>query len=213
MAPRPGPVNSGRFAVQGTLEGVNWANIFWCSFPDLATLSQIEWDGYTDLFGAHYKTNFGPHLHTGVFYTSIRAVAFQGGGFVVETDRPLTGQGSEASASIQNSATSKVISWNSGVYWRGGKPRTYLPGGSQAEAQDGNNWAASVISSLTTAANGFMSAINSQPVGTLPPGKLGFVSYKSGGQFRPLPLFFQYTGAVVHPRIGSQRRRLGPWIA
>ncbi len=43
-------------------------------------------------------------------------------------------------------------------------------------------------------------------------GTFGFVSFNSGNAPRGTPLFFAYTGAKVHPRPGTQRRRLGKWV-
>jgi hypothetical protein len=62
-----------------------------------------------------------------------------------------------------------------------------------------------------TAGTNFKSDANALTTGTITGTTFGFVSFQSGNAERGTPLFFAITGCIVHPRIGSQRRRNGKW--
>jgi len=64
---------------------------------------------------------------------------------------------------------------------------------------------------LKTAATGFRTAINALTQGTITSTVLGMVSFTTGGVARTPAVFYAFTGATVHQRLGTQRRRLGKW--
>jgi hypothetical protein len=68
------------------------------------------------------------------------------------------------------------------------------------------------VTALTTAGTSFRTAINAITQGTITSTVLGFVSFFTGNAPRSPALFFAFSGAKVHPRLGSQRRRLGKWL-
>jgi hypothetical protein len=113
-------------------------------------------------------------------------------------------------------STAVCISWLGAPSYRGGKPRTYLPGIptnstvlesasslTPAYALSVKNAAVAAIADMTWAAIGTVNAA------------LGAVSYVKGKTstgkpvYRPTPLFWPYVGANCHQRLDSQRRRSG----
>lgn len=211
MATRRGPDNSVRVSVQGTLNGVNWANVFRAQLTTSSTITQTDLDTWTGQFQTNYKSQLGPRQSTSVLYSVCKVVLYTPGGGVLSSVATMTGAGTEAGTALPNDATAKVISWLSTVYWRGGKPRTYLAGAVTADVTNNVSLTGTEISALQSAANAFRGAINALTAGTITGTSLGFVSFRSGNADRGTPLFFPITGSRVHPRLGTQRRRLGKW--
>jgi hypothetical protein len=101
-------------------------------------------------------------------------------------------------------------SWSIAASYRGGKPRTYLPGIPQSALSDPNG--AAITPTYATALEGygvaFKSAVNSITVS--PSGiELGSPSYFLHNAVRPTPIFFPFLACTVHERVDSQRRRSG----
>lgn len=213
MASRRGPDNSVRVSISGTMNGVNWANVFHAQLTTSGTITQADLDSWLNTFQTNYKTRFGPTMHASVSFVLAKAVLYTPGGGELISQVSMTGSGSSGGTAIADNSVSKVVSWLTTVYWRGGKPRTYIPGVSTAEVTANNALTAAQITTLTTAGTNFRTDTNAQTVGTITGTSLGFVSFRSGNAERGTPIFFSVTGAKVHPRLGTQRRRLGKWVA
>lgn len=211
MASRRGPDNSVRLAVSGTLRGQNWANVFHYQLTTSSSISQADLDTWTSTIFGYYKTRFGPLLGSDCSIISAKAVLYTPGGGELISNATGTVAGSIGSASIAG-AMSKVVSWLTTVYWRGGKPRTYLPTVVAADLTAGTDTlTAASKTALQTAAAGFRTDANAYTVGTITGTSFGFVSFRSGNADRAVPLFFAVTGATIHSRVGTQRRRDGKW--
>lgn len=109
-----------------------------------------------------------------------------------------------------------ALSWGITGRWRGGKPRTYIPGipHTAQTADPGAALAPTYVTSANAAAAAFQLAVNSIAVtGGL--AELGVVSYynktanPTPPHLRSTPMWFPYTGHRVHARLDSQRRRSG----
>jgi hypothetical protein len=110
---------------------------------------------------------------------------------------------------------SKCISWVGAPAYRGGKPRTYLPGASTLDILPGTSTlVAARCTTLKTAAVAALGDVGWTTIGGVT-GQLGTVSYVKKSLVpepphrRPVPLFWAYLSANVHERIDSQRRRSG----
>ncbi len=206
MASRRGPDNSLRIAVVGTVRGQAAAVVHHVQCVTSSSISQADFDAWLILFAAAWKTRFQTQLPTDFAINYFKAVCYTpGGGELVSTTTPTAWSGTASSVSLSGSSCA-VVSWQSGVYWRGGKPRTYLPLFSNGNNSGTDTLTTAFRNSLTTAAVGLKNDVN-----TITGATFGFVSFQSGNAPRGTPLFFAIVGAVVHPRIGSQRRRLGKW--
>lgn len=210
MASRRGPDNSVRFSVSGLIDSVAWANVFYAQLTTSGTIAQADLDTWTAAAGAAFKTRFAASQATAVGYGQCRSVLFSPGGTELLSIASLTGTGSGGTAVADDSACI-VISWSTNVYWRGGKPRTYLAGVPNTAIVNGHNISSSPASAAATAAGNFRSDINALTAGTITGSSLGFVSFRTGNADRVPPQFYAFTGARVHPRLGTQRRRLGKW--
>lgn len=211
MASRRGPDNSVRVQIVGTIRGQTAANIFHAQLTTSSTITQADLDTWVTSFAAAYKTRLQALLPSDYAFSFAKAVLYTpGGGELVSSPAITTWNGTGASASSTGSMAA-VLSWQSGVYWRGGKPRTYLPCQLTIVTGGTDLITAGNRTSYTTAGTGLKNDVNALTSGTITGTTFGFVSFRSGNAERGTPLFFAIVGCVVHPRIGSQRRRNGKW--
>jgi len=126
MASRRGPDNSARVAISGTSNSRNWANVFHVQFTTSSSISQADLDTWLTAFCNQYKTSFAGQLSPSAGFVNGKATLYTPGGGVLQSVSAMTGAGSGGTI-VQDNSASAVISWLSTVYWRGGKPRTYLP--------------------------------------------------------------------------------------
>jgi hypothetical protein len=215
MASRRGPDNSVRIAITGTMTGRTWANVFFSQLATSSTITQADLDTYVTAFQAAYKARFAAVQSGSVAYSNAKGTLFAPGGGVLHSLIAMTGTGSEAGTDPESTAMAKVVSWLSTVYWRGGKPRTYLIGPRIADidATTESTFTGAARTAVVTAANNFRTDVNALTAGTINGSVLGFVSFRSGNVERVTPLFFPVSGSLCHPRIGTQRRRYGKWAA
>lgn len=211
MPSRRGPDNACRIVVAGTQSGLNWANIFSCQLTTSGSIAQADLDTWTTAFLNAWKTRFLPVVSTTALIASAKTTLWTPGNTELISTSTTTGTGT-GGGGLVDLAASAVISWNTNVYWRGGKPRTYLPNIPTASiSADGHTLASTPRSNIATAAANFRSDINALTATSITGTTLGFVSYFSGNQPRTPAVFYPITGVTVHPRVGTQRRRLGKW--
>lgn len=210
MATRRGPDESIRVAASGTFGASKWANVFWLTSThttaiDSTTMNTLCGDIH-DLIGGNYVQQ----MHVDSVLQDVKATYFPTGSPLVvagEHTGSVPGgvtEGDPASASI-----AACISWQSGVYWRGGKPRTYVGGLPLSALQDETQLNGTFITTLLTNADNFISGMNALASGNFNSITFGLVSFLTGGTARVPPVFFPITGDAVHSRIDTQRRRLG----
>jgi hypothetical protein len=211
MASRRGPDNSVRVAVSGTAGNATWANVFRAQLTTSSAITQSDLDAWLVSFQSAFKTLASPYQINQVTYGLAKAILYAPGGGELISEYSMSGNGTAGSDATAYAGECAVVSWLSGVYWRGGKPRTYLGPIAETQKVDEQSLTATVISNLKTSAATFRSSVNALTQGTITGTVLGFVSFRTGNAERPTPLFFAITGATVHPRIGTQRRRLGKW--
>lgn len=125
--------------------------------------------------------------------------------------------GSPANCAPPNVAA--VVSWDIDQKYKGGHPRTYLPGiDSTAYAEGGSNqWASAFVSALKAAALAFLTQLvaNLLAAGFASAEPVIISRFRNGP--RPSAVAFPITNSsanppVVNSRIDSQRRRLGKEI-
>jgi hypothetical protein len=106
--------------------------------------------------------------------------------------------------------TAVCISWHIAAAYRGGKPRTYLPGVpvSAFLAEGDSKLQSGYAIQVETNAGVFMTGFNALALGATT-ATLGTVSYHSGHAVRPVPLWRPFVYASCHERADSQRRRSG----
>lgn len=128
---------------------------------------------------------------------------------VTSTNSPLTGTDVDDGFPP---GTAVVISWASAITARGGRARTYLPGVPQTcvSAAGNSQLSTTFANSLKSQAETWRTSFNSTTTGLAGGAEtLGTVSYYAGHAILATPIWRPFTGARVHERIDSQRRRNG----
>jgi len=195
----------------GTCRGVAVANVMHMQLTTSGSIVQADLDTWLAALGAAFKTRWQALLPTDYTFGYAKAVCFTPGVTeLVSTYTPTAWSGT-VGAVTPVGAISIVVSWTTSVYWRGGKPRTYFPCPGSAITSGTDLLTSTTRTNMATAGVNFKNDVNALSAATITGTQFGFVSFRSGNAERGTPLFFAITGAVVHPRVGSQRRRDGKW--
>lgn len=208
MPPLPPAGQVLRVRLIGSYFSRPWNNILHVKYEG-NTPTTPDLESYCSAFANAWQANIGPLCSTQVMLTTV----------VAQDLTSSTAANGEASVSINGGLVgatlsiqaAMVISWVINVRYRGGHPRTYTPAGLQTDVVQGNVWSPTFLLSARPSAAGFFNAINAITVA----GGTSFLvglSYKTNKAFRPAPIAFPVTGALVHPRVDTQRRRLGKEI-
>lgn len=107
-----------------------------------------------------------------------------------------------------------VISWDVDKRYKGGHPRTYLPGIGEGNLVNpgGTNWNATFTSGLKAAGKTFLTQFISALSAQLAGAAVGTLSRRSNYVWNTPPNFWPYIDTKSHPRVDTQRRRLGKEI-
>jgi len=119
----------------------------------------------------------------------------------------MTGSGSAQAFPPQNTV---CWSWRITASYRGGKPRTYVPGIVQnATLTSGDSQlSVSFTNSFQGVGGSLLTTMNAMTVdGGIY--QMGTVSYHTGHAVRPTPIWRPFQSCEVHERLDSQRRRSG----
>lgn len=209
MATRRGPDNTMRTAITGSHGTSVWANIFWTSHTASGVVDQASVDTMSTALAQAFITAFNDVQSDTNLYTARKSTYFTPGGGALQSVGALTGGGSNNTGFDLPANCAFVVSWIANIYWRGGKPRTYLSGGRSSQIQGTTALTSAAVLAIDGSADQFRTAVNALTAGTVSATQLGFVSFRTNNEERVPPLFYPYTGHKVHTRLDSQRRRLG----
>lgn len=204
--PQP-PVGTARVAISGTGDAGNpWVNVFWLNLTATSPTAANFTSVLSDVIGA-YTAHLLPSVANEWFATQIKGSYLHAAGSAFESVLSVSDEGS-AGASPSTDATCSLINWAIPDYYRGGHPRTYLPGTPENQITNGRNLNGTFRSTLATGANAFITAVNAITEGGITAAALGTVRFASGNAWLTPPVFRAFTGASVNPIISTQRRRL-----
>lgn len=196
--------------MEGNYSGTAWANVFWlmtvaAGLPAAGDVNQLA-----NVMYQNYSNAFMSHLDAACTFERCRVTYFpDGADTVIFGEHTASTPGGVATTALMPASSSVVVSWFASVYWRGGKPRTYLPGIPHAYQSGVNKITQASADALNAAASQFRSTVNSSTAGVFNTVTLGLVSFVSQKADRPTPLFFPIETNAVHTRLDTQRRRLG----
>jgi hypothetical protein len=183
-------------------------NVLHCALGDIGSVpTQAQIDGLASGIYSAWTTTFLPLQANGLTLTEVLCMQLATTGGVTGVHTGSSGGGDISSGNLPNSAAC-CVSWIEGAHYRGGHPRTYLGGFKNGILADTRHFSAGFTSSMTSAANSFLSAVNALLGGNV--WHLGCVHYHGKVLTTPgVPRFLPFTGATVNSRLDSQRRRLG----
>lgn len=208
---RPSPATRQvKVAYYGTWQTAQWANIMWLYLTGSGEISVSELNDLAGACSDAYASHFLPLVSDTVTLERTQVVLYAGGGDVFEGNATEGGTGSDDGSTMPASAAA-AVSWIIAPHYRGGHPRTYIPGITIHHIISNTTLAGAFVSALGSAANAFhneLEAISgiSSGISTVEHGVVSFVRAKA---WRTPPVFYRINSAVVDSRIDSQRRRLG----
>jgi hypothetical protein len=203
----PIPPGFARVALLGTYQTHHWTQIFYLQLTGTgitaADLTTLAGDIATD-----YTSNVKPMVPASVVLTGIDItfVPSVGNEVVANTSQSITG--TLAGTDVSNAATCFVVNWTISAYYRGGHPRTYMPGVITADLTNGSVVSSARQSSVANNWNNFRIALNAYTTTNISGVVMGTLSFASGNAWRATPLFRTFTGASTRSTVGIQKRRL-----
>ena len=199
-----------RFAVSGTNQGQKWVNIFHSKYsnvpadtPTMNAICQAVHTAYLNAFTPLFSPNCILNTVDGQDLSS-RTGAI--GTF------SLAHPGTAAGVVEMAVQVALCLSWTITDRYRGGHPRTYLPGINGADVTGGRLLTTTGHTQYLNAAAAFLTNMNAIAAGASS-WQMCCVRYFSQHQLLANPLVRVIGGQSVHGRIDTQRRRLGKEVS
>lgn len=192
--------------------GVNgvapYTNVFWFHLNGSGVITSSDLTTLVQAIGTKYATRFGPFISNAATITDAFGVLWNA------PDEPLAvaahvGGGGSATGQFLPASIASCIGWFIPAHYRGGHPRTYLPGVTATMISTQKLFAAAHITGLENAANLFHSDVEALTAPNVTSVSHGVISYVRDKAWRTPPVFYRITSARVDQRIDTQRRRLG----
>jgi len=191
--------------VNGTLP---FTLVYYLKLTDDGSQTSADLKSVIDATVTAFHTRLTSELSSSVTVEDAKAVWITAAGEALEYEASYS-LAFTASTEVPNAATCAVVNWAINQYYRGGHPRTYLPGVPTANIVGNNTLGPTYQSSLAAAATAWMNDVNALTATHITAVALGTVSYARGNAWRATPVFFAYKSAGVRTILGTQRRRLG----
>jgi len=204
--PEP-PVDTVRVAISGTVFTHHWTNVFWLRFTRSGAATITDLNSIIDTMLASYNTQLVAKLGSNVAGGSAEASWITAVGVELNTVRSVTFAPS-GNPSVEDASACAVMSNTISARYRGGHPRTYLPGPQAAHIVNGSTLDGTILPGFITNAAAFRNAVNAASSGAVTAVELGAVSFVNGGAWRTPPVFRPFTGSTIRATLGSQRRRI-----
>jgi hypothetical protein len=162
---------------------------------------------YANAFRGFWNTRFAPCVGPNTTYNTFEVADLASmTGAVFSNTTPVVGTHTQTQVPALSAAC--VVSWKVGLRFRGGHCRTYFPVANHTDITLGNTLNSTYTNLLQTSAAGFLTDVNGITSGTLVYA-LAMLSYFQHRALRPTPQPYLITGASVHQRLDTIRRRLG----
>lgn len=210
--PRP-PVRSIRVAHTGDISGLPWAAIQWIHADGASDITGADLNALATFVGNSYGSNIISHMDSATRLTHTHVSLYSADLDLLEGDAAFSLAGSVVG--LQCPAQVCIgISWHVTVGYRGGHPRTYVPGVPISMLSAANTVGGTFASSLAAGATTYLSNVNGYTTGAFSDGiHLGTMSFVRARAWRTPPVFLRFISATVDERLDTQRRRLGPDIS
>ena len=205
----PIPVGVAKIIHEGTLFLKNWANIYYHLITGTSGTVNVA-DIISLAHQAH--TNYGTTVQglkadASTLHTT-KAI------YVPSLGTELVGEYSSDVSGIQHfppmpNNVAIVASWLTDQYYRGGHARTYFDAPPEGDAADGVSWSPAAITAWENEAAALLAANNNITTTHIILTAMGTVNFARHNAWLSPAVWTPYFGVTVHPRIDTQRRRLG----
>lgn len=203
-APPPG---TAKLIYTGILGGHSWATTFWLRLTSSAP-AQADLDALALSLANQWGTNLAEYISPAVGLVDTTLVWIPTAGTELISTNATAHSGLSSGTPIHDAAACYVLSWHISAYYRGGHPRTYLPGVETENITNYSDLIAGIQVNLHLGALNFLTGVNALTHGAITQTELGTVSFASGLAWRTPPIFRPYVGISVSPKLGNQRRRI-----
>jgi len=195
-------------------------NIFHLKAAEGATLDQAKLQQAVDGVWDAYSQHFIPKLSTACILNSVEGVQFLDQSSVLEAAKTAPAGGGDSGYTLPASVA-LVISWKIAAYYRGGHPRTYLPGLVSDRTHNNTTWSPATLAEFSDVAQAFQDTMHNVAFQSWGSGSVfcSIQQFEKGGStqdpkvYLDPPRVHYISGHAVHSRIDSQRRRLGKEIS
>lgn len=109
---------------------------------------------------------------------------------------------------LADAASCYVLDWLISDYYRGGHPRSYLPGVPANQLTNGSDLGAVFLAAVAVQVELFRNDVNAITSTHVTAVEIGTVRFQSHLAWLVPPVFRPYTGSKIRTVIGTQRRRL-----
>lgn len=208
VGPRPPiPPSIARVAVLGTIFGHAWTQVFYLQVTGAAvTVNDLQ--SVSDEIATLWNTNIAPSLTADCILTNVSIVYIPSVGNELTYEGSYSHAGTAAGTTIDNAASSYVVNWKISAYYRGGHPRSYVPGVETSAVTNGSSISAATGSTFAGHWNTFRNALNAFTTTNITALVMGTLSFQAANAWRATPLFRAFTSVSVAAKLGSQRRRI-----
>lgn len=206
MAPLPFVPGLCRVVIKGSLVSSKWANVFHVMKNDNLPWADNQLGSLAAAFRPAYTDNFKVLMVAASIIGDITCTDLSsdtGGEASLPGATPGTGAGTSSAANVATG-----ITWRINRRYRGGHPRTYLPGVPSGVISDPTTFTSGHVAAALAGAQAFRNTVNAIVFGAVTM-NLVCVHYRRNNQQLAVPLISQIQGASVDSRPDSQRRRLG----
>lgn len=189
-----------------------WAAVMWGFVPGSTEVTTSALNTLAAFLGNAYGTNVINKMADAVHLDHCH-ISFYGADLdLIEGDATLALSGSVAPPS--NSAQVALgITWRIAIGYRGGHPRTYVPGVPISAQLNERSVTSIFASSLAAGANTFHTNWEGYTADEIPSLQHGAMSFIRAKEWRTPPVFVRINGATVDTRLDTQRRRVGADVA
>lgn len=195
-----------KLIVSSDVAGETVNNIFHVQLPSPATVADVNYLAAAVL--TSYQNRFKTRMTTAIQIDQCEAVALDSSSAPAGVSvSPLRGTITTATSVPNN--VSGILSWKTPLRYRGGHPRSYMPGLSQGDLDDQRNWTLSATALLAAAGAGFRTDLNAMSPPDAGVADMCVVHYSRAHVALTPPQIESIIGVQAEQAIGSQRRRLG----
>ena len=203
----PIPPGYARVAITGTLLTKPWVMIFYLQLTG-SSITTADLNTLAGDIGTAWNTNCAGQVTSDVVSTGCTIVYVPSVGNELVGTSTFSHGGSGGGTTVADVSACYVVNWHINAYYRGGHPRSYVPGVITGNVTNGSGITGGAQSSVTSAYTNFLTAVNGYTTTNISAASMGTMSFQSGNAWRGTPLFRKYQSVSVRALLGSQRRRI-----
>jgi len=204
----PPPPGTCRVSCSGTYLTHKWAIVFWLKITSAGSPNQANFDTLISGISSAWGTALITSLTNSTIMNLVQGVWIPTAGVELMSSNSTARTGSGGTSEMSDSAACYVISHHIGAYYRGGHPRTYLPGIPATSVTNGSTISGAGAAAIAGTWGSFATAIKALTAGDITAVDVGTVRFSSHNAWLVPPVFYPWQSHTCRTTLGTQRRRL-----